>query len=65
MTQDSQGTSVAEPPGSSSFEPRSRVFEFPTEIDTDDVRTTLENGLLRIRVPKAVAGRWKVIRVGQ
>jgi HSP20 family protein len=48
-----------------SFEPRSRVFEFPTEIDTDGVHATLENGLLRIRVPRAAAGRRKVIRVGQ
>src|SRR3954468_10306855 len=46
-------------------EPRSRVFEFPTDIDTDNVRATLENGILRIRVPKAVAGRRKVVRVGQ
>jgi len=30
-----------------------------------DVRVRLESGLLRIRVPTAVAGRRKVIRVGQ
>ena len=30
-----------------------------------DVRATLESGLLRIRVLKAVADRRKVIRVGQ
>jgi HSP20 family molecular chaperone IbpA len=43
----------------------SRVFEFPTELDTDNVRATLENGMLRIRVPKAAAARRRVIRVGQ
>jgi HSP20 family protein len=47
------------------LEPRSRVLEFPTELDTDNVRATLENGLLRIRVPKAAAARRRVIRVGQ
>jgi len=37
--------------------PLSRLFEFPVEIDTDNVRTTLENGILKIHVPKAaVAG---------
>jgi HSP20 family molecular chaperone IbpA len=41
------------------------VFEFPTDIDTDNVRATLENRMLRIRVPQAVAGRRKVIPVGQ
>jgi HSP20 family molecular chaperone IbpA len=35
------------------------------EIDTDNVRTTLENGILKIHVPKAAVGRRKVIRVGQ
>jgi len=43
--------------------PMSRVFEFPTEIDTDNIEATLDNGILRIRVPKAAAGRRKVIRV--
>ena len=45
--------------------PSSRLFEFPMEIDTDNIRTTLENGMLKIRVPKAAAGRRKVIRLGQ
>jgi HSP20 family protein len=45
--------------------PLSRLFEFPVEIDTDNVRTTLENGILKIYVPKAAVGRRKVIRVGQ
>jgi HSP20 family protein len=46
-------------------EPMSRVFEFPTEIDTDSVRASLENGMLRVLVPKAAAARRRVIRVGQ
>lgn len=45
--------------------PMSRVFDFPMEIDPDNVQATLERGILRIRVPKAAAGRRKVIRVGQ
>jgi HSP20 family protein len=45
--------------------PLSRLFEFPVEIDTDNVRTTLESGILKIYVPKAAVGRRKVIRVGQ
>jgi HSP20 family protein len=43
----------------------SRIFEFPMALDTDNVRATLENGVLRIRAPKAIAGRQRVIRVGQ
>jgi HSP20 family protein len=43
----------------------SRVFEFPMALDTDNVRATLEHGVLRIRAPKAIAGRQRVIRVGQ
>jgi HSP20 family protein len=46
-------------------EPMSRIFEFPTEIDTDAVRASLENGMLKIRVPKAAAAPRRVIRVGQ
>jgi HSP20 family protein len=46
-------------------EPMSRIFEFPTEIDTDSVRASLENGMLKIRVPKAAAAPRRVIRVGQ
>jgi HSP20 family protein len=45
--------------------PRSRLFDFPVEIDTDNVQANLENGILRIRVPKASAGKRKVIRIGQ
>jgi HSP20 family protein len=43
----------------------SRIFEFPTPLDTDNVRATLEQGILKLRAPKAIAGRRKVIRVGQ
>jgi HSP20 family protein len=46
-------------------EPMSRIFEFPVELDTDNVRATLENGMLKVRVPKAAAARRRVIRVGQ
>ena len=46
-------------------EPMSRIFEFPTEKDTDAVRASLENGMLKIRVPKAAAAPRRVIRVGQ
>jgi HSP20 family protein len=46
-----------------SSSPMSRVFEFPMEIDTDNIEATLNNGILRIRVPKAAAARRKVIRV--
>jgi len=45
--------------------PRSRLFNFPVEIDTDNVQANLENGILRIRVPKAAAGKRKMIRIGQ
>lgn len=40
-----------------------QIFEFPMEIDPDNVRTTLENGNLRIHVPKAIAARRRVIRL--
>jgi HSP20 family protein len=46
-------------------EPMSRVFEFPEEIDTDNIRATLDKGMLRIRVPKAAVGRRRVIRITQ
>jgi len=46
-------------------EPMSRVFEFPQEIDTDNIRATLDKGILRIRVPKAAVGRRRVIRITQ
>jgi HSP20 family protein len=45
--------------------PMSRIFEFPAEIDTDNVQATLENGILRIRVPKAAAAKRKLIRIAQ
>jgi HSP20 family protein len=45
--------------------PMSRIFDFPVEIDMDNVQATLENGILRIRVPKAAAGKRKVIRIAQ
>lgn len=41
----------------------SRVFEFPMDVDTDNVRATLENGMLTIEVPKAAAARRRVIRL--
>jgi HSP20 family protein len=46
-------------------QPTSRVFEFPMRLDTDNVRATLENGILKIRAPMAEAGHRRVIRVGQ
>jgi HSP20 family protein len=46
-----------------SSSPVSRVFDFPVEIDTDNIEAALNNGILRIRVPKAAAARRKVIRV--
>jgi HSP20 family protein len=45
--------------------PWSRFFEFPMEINTDKVRVTMENGILKIYAPKASAGRPKVIRIGE
>jgi len=48
-----------------SVESMSRVFEFPRQLDTDNVRATLENGILKVRVRKAIAARPKVIRVEQ
>jgi HSP20 family protein len=43
--------------------PMSRVFEFPVEIDPDNISANLEAGMLKIRVPKAAASRRKVIKV--
>jgi HSP20 family protein len=43
----------------------SRIFEFPMELDTDNVQATVENGVLRIRLPKAGAARRRVVKVGQ
>jgi len=34
-----------------------RLFEFPTEIDPDNIRATLEHGILKVYVPKAAASR--------
>jgi HSP20 family protein len=48
-----------------SIRPLSRIFEFPVEINTDGLRTTLEHGILKIHVPKAAASRRRVFRVGQ
>jgi HSP20 family molecular chaperone IbpA len=41
----------------------SRVFEFPCEINTDEVEAHLEFGVLKVRAPKAAAGRHKEIRI--
>ena len=41
--------------------PASRVFEFPTEIDPDNISANLEAGMLKIHVPKAAASRPRVI----
>jgi hypothetical protein len=46
-------------------ESMSRVFDFPVEIDTDNIRATLDKGLLKIRVPKASVGRRRVIRIAR
>jgi HSP20 family protein len=43
--------------------PMSRVFEFPVEIDPDNISANLEAGMLKIRVPKAAASRRKVIKL--
>jgi HSP20 family protein len=45
--------------------PMSRLFEFPMEIDTDRVQATLENGILRVRAPKAAAAQRRVVRIGK
>jgi HSP20 family protein len=44
-------------------EPMARIFEFPADIDTDNVEVILEKGMLRIRAPKAAAGRPRVVKV--
>jgi HSP20 family protein len=48
-----------------SVRPLSRIFDFPDEIDPDHIRTSLDHGILTIRVPKAGASRRKVIRLSQ
>jgi HSP20 family protein len=40
-----------------------RVFTFPTTIDVDNIEAHLEQGVLRIRVPKADGARTRVITV--
>jgi HSP20 family protein len=47
-----------------SVQPMSRIFDFPDEIDVDGIRTSLDHGILTIRVPKAGANRRKIIRLG-
>ena len=46
-----------------SVRPMSRIFDFPDQIDVDNIRTSLEHGVLVIRVPKAGASRRKIIRL--
>jgi HSP20 family protein len=46
-------------------QPMSRIFEFPVEIDTDNVHSMLEREMLKIEVPKSAAGRPKVVQPGQ
>jgi HSP20 family protein len=43
----------------------SRVFDFPMEIDTENVEATLDSGILKIRLPKAAAGKRRVVRVAR
>jgi HSP20 family protein len=43
--------------------PGSRVFEFPTEIELDNITANLEAGMLKIHAPKAAASRRRVINV--
>ena len=43
--------------------PVTRVFDFPGEIDPDTIAAKLEAGMLKIRVPRAVAARRKVIKL--
>jgi HSP20 family molecular chaperone IbpA len=40
-----------------------RVFTFPARIDVDNIEARLEQGVLRIRVPKAEGARSRVITV--
>lgn len=43
---------------------RSQIFEFPVKIDSDNVRVSLENGILQIHVPKAASASPRVVPVG-
>jgi HSP20 family protein len=45
--------------------PMARIFEFPVEIDTDNVQATLKDGILKIEVRKAAAARRRIIQIGQ
>jgi HSP20 family protein len=40
-----------------------RVFEFPVEVNPDEISANLEAGMLKLRVPKAAASRRKVIKL--
>jgi HSP20 family protein len=46
-------------------QPMARVFEFPMDIDTDNVHARIENGILRIHARKAIAARRRVIQIEQ
>jgi HSP20 family protein len=46
-----------------SRESMARVFTFPTTIDVDNIQAHLEQGVLRIHVPKAEGARSRVIQV--
>jgi len=48
-----------------SVRPMWRRFDFPVEIDSENVKANLEYGMLRIFVPKAAAGKRKAIPVEQ
>jgi HSP20 family protein len=45
--------------------PATRVFEFPVEIDPDHVRASLEAGMLKLHVPKALVNPRRVIKLQQ
>ena len=39
------------------------LFEFPAEVDADNIRARLEYGVLKVRIPKAAAARPKLVKV--
>ena len=43
----------------------SLVFDFPLDLDTDQVRAQRKHAVLRITAPKALAGKRRVIQVEQ
>jgi HSP20 family protein len=45
--------------------PMARIFEFPVEIDTDNVQATLKDGILKIEIRKAAAARRRIIQIAQ